>query len=335
MRFALDGMGGDLAPREAVKGCVEAVKELGVEIVITGSRDAIEKELAAYEYDKAKITVLATTEVVSTEEAPVLAIRRKKDSSLRRAIELVRDGECDGVISAGSTGALLAGGLFIIGRIRGIDRPALAPVISGQNGRFMIIDAGANTDTKPVNLHQFAHMGKVYFESILGFIKPKIGLVNIGAEAEKGNELTKATYEVLSQDASLNFIGNVEPRDTLTGDVQVLVCDGFVGNTILKTFEGTVKTLMTLIKTGLKKTAVGKIGGLMIKAPLKGLMKQYDYRETGGSPFLGLDGIVIKAHGSSDAMAFKNAVRQAARLKEADFIGQFKAEMEKNRLQTS
>lgn len=330
MRFAVDGMGGDHAPEEVVKGCVEAVKELGVEITLTGPADRLAAELAKYEYDPSKIQVLGTTEVVGTEEAPVLAIRRKKDSSLRRAIELVRDGSCDGVISAGSTGALLAGGLFIIGRIQGIDRPALAPLLPGKNGRFMIIDVGANTDCKPVNLLQFAHMGKVYFESILGFVNPKVGLVNIGAEAEKGNELTKAAYELLAGDASLNFVGNVEPREAITGDVQVLVCDGFVGNTILKTFEGTVKTVLELIKAALMKTTKGKLGALLIKSSLKAMMKQYDYRETGGSAFLGLNGIVVKAHGSSDAKAFKNAVLQAAKVHEARFIDKFRTELEKN-----
>lgn len=334
MRFAVDGMGGDHAPAEVVKGCVEAVKELGVDITITGPSDRIEAELAKYDVDRSKISVLHTTEVIGTDEGPVLAIRRKKDSSLRRAIELVRDGDCDGVVSAGSTGALLAGGLFIIGRIKGIDRPALAPLIPGKNGRFMVIDVGANTDCKPVNLHQFAHMGKVYFESILGYVKPRIGLVNIGAEAEKGNELTKAAYELLAGDPALNFVGNVEPRDCITGDVQVLVCDGFVGNTILKTFEGTVKTMLELIKASLMKSARGKLGGLLIKSSLKVMMKQYDYRETGGSAFLGLNGIVVKAHGSSDAMAFKNAIRQAARVKEAGFIDHFRAEIEKNQLQS-
>ena len=334
MRFAVDGMGGDHAPAEVVKGCVEAVKELGVDITITGPSDRIEAELAKYDVDRSKISVLHTTEVIGTDEGPVLAIRRKKDSSLRRAIELVRDGDCDGVVSAGSTGALLAGGLFIIGRIKGIDRPALAPMIPGKNGRFMVIDVGANTDCKPVNLHQFAHMGKVYFESILGYVKPRIGLVNIGAEAEKGNELTKAAYELLAGDPALNFVGNVEPRDCITGDVQVLVCDGFVGNTILKTFEGTVKTMLELIKASLMKSARGKLGGLLIKSSLKEMMKQYDYRETGGSAFLGLNGIVVKAHGSSDAMAFKNAIRQAARVKEAGFIDHFRAEIEKNQLQS-
>ncbi len=334
MRFAIDGMGGDHAPAEAVKGAVEAVNELGVEITITGPEDLLLIELDKYSVDRSKINILNATEVVSLDESPVLAIRRKKDSSLRKAIELVRDGDCDGVISAGSTGALMAGGLFLIGRMKGIDRPALAPIMPGKNGRFMVIDVGANTDSKPVNLHQFAHMGKVYFEAILGFVNPKVGLINIGAEAEKGNELTKATYELLSKDKALNFVGNVEPRDVLQGDVQVLVADGFVGNTILKTFEGTIKVMLDLIKESLMKTGRGKVGGLLVKPALKEMMQQYDYRETGGSAFLGLKGIVVKAHGSSDSKAFKNAIKQAARVKEADFIRTFGEEIEKNQLQS-
>ncbi len=334
MKFSLDGMGGDHAPKEAVKGAVDAVKEYGISVVITGDETKITEELAKYDFDKSKIEVVGTTEVIGTDEAPVMAIRRKKDSSLRRAIELVKDGTCDGVISAGSTGAILAGGLFIIGRIKGIDRPALAPVMPGKNGKFMVLDVGANTDCKPKNLHQFAHMGKVYFENILGHINPKVGLVNIGVEEEKGNELTKATYPLLKEDKTLNFIGNFEPREIPSGNCQILVCDGFVGNTILKMYEGTVSTLLEMIKESLMSTTKGKIGGLLVKDSLKSMMKKYDYKETGGSPFLGLDGIVIKAHGSSDATAFKNAFFQAKKVKETDFLGKFKEEMEKNILLT-
>lgn len=330
MKLALDGMGGDLAPKEAVKGAVDAVKEFDVSIVITGNKTAIERELEQYDYDKEKIEILGTTEVISNDEAPVMAIRRKTDSSMRKAIELVRDGVCDGMISAGSTGALLAGGLFLIGRIKGIDRPALAPVVPGKSGNFMVVDVGANADCKPKNLVQFAHMGKVYFESILGFVNPRIGLINIGAEEEKGNELTKETYQLLKEDKGLNFTGNVEPRDVLTGNTQVLVCDGFTGNTVIKMFEGTVKTLLDLIKESLMSSARGKLGGLLIKEPLKAMMKKYDYKEIGGTPFLGLKGIVIKAHGSSDARAFRNAILMAKKVRESDFIEKFKEEIEKN-----
>lgn len=333
MKFAVDAMGGDNAPHEIVKGSVEAVKGYGIGVVFTGDREKIEEELKKYEYPKELIEIIGTTEVIGTDEAPVMAIRKKKDSSLKVAMDLVRDGKCEGVVSAGSTGALLAGGLFVIGRIKGIERPALAPVMPGRKGNFMVIDVGANTDSKPSNLHQFAHMGKVYFESILGYVNPRIGLINIGAEAEKGNELTKETYKLLSEDPELNFAGNVEPRDIPEGEVQVLVADGFVGNTVLKMFEGTFSSMMKVIKDGLKESFQGKIGGLLIKGPLKETLKKYDYKETGGSAFLGLKGTVIKAHGSSDARAFKNALRQAKKQVDSGFIEKFTDEIGKYMLQ--
>ena len=332
MRIAVDGMGGDNSPEEIVKGSVDAVNEYGVDIVITGPEDRLKILLKNYDYDESKIKILNTTEVIDLNESPVMAIRRKKDSSMRKAIELVKDKECDAVVSAGSTGALLAGGLFIIGRIKGIDRPALAPVMPGKNGKFMVLDVGANTDLKAENLVQFAHMGKVYFESTLGYLNPKIGLINIGAEEEKGNDLTKATYQMLKEEKELNFIGNVEPRDIPNGDVQILVCDGFVGNVVLKMYEGTVNTVIEIVKAGLMESIQGKVGGLLIKKPLKETFKAFDYKEEGGSSFLGLSGIVIKAHGSSDSRAIKNAIRQAKKLHENGFIDKFKDEMNKNML---
>lgn len=332
MKFAIDGMGGDNAPIEIVKGCVDAVLEYDVDLIITGDEGKIKEELNKYNYPKDKIEVIGTSEVIDTNEAPVMAIRKKKDSSLRRAIDLVANGTCEGIVSAGSTGALLAGGLFIIGRIKGIDRPALAPLMPGKNGRFMVLDVGANADCKPINLHQFAHMGKIYFESILGHINPKVGLINIGIEEEKGNELTKATYQLLKNDKSLNFVGNIEPRDIPEGDIQVLVADGFTGNTVLKLYEGTFKVIMDILKASLKSSIQGKIGGLLIKKPLKESMKKYDYKEEGGSAFLGLKGIVVKAHGSSDARAIKNAIRQAKKFHESGLIDKFTEEIQKNML---
>lgn len=330
MRIAVDGMGGDNSPEEIVKGCVDAVNEYGVEVIITGPQERINSLLEGYTYDRDKISVINTTEVISLNESPVMAIRRKKDSSMRVAVELVKEGRADAVVSAGSTGALLAGGIFVIGRIKGIDRPALAPVMPGKNGKFMVLDVGANTDLKAENLVQFAHMGKVYFESALGFVNPKVGLVNIGAEEEKGNELTKAAYQLLKIENDINFIGNVEPRDIPSGDCQILVCDGFVGNVVLKMYEGTVKTVMEIVKAGLMESLQGKIGGLLIKKPLKDTFKQFDYKEEGGSSFLGIDGIVVKAHGSSDARAIKNALRQAKKLYDTEFIEKFKKEMSKD-----
>ncbi|NLC67060.1 MAG: phosphate acyltransferase PlsX, partial [Clostridium sp.] len=308
MKFAVDGMGGDYSPGEIVKGSVLASKEYGVEIVITGPLDLINKELEKYTYDKDKITVVNATEVISLEESPVLAIRRKKDSSLRKAFDLEKEGKVDGVISAGSTGALLAGGLLLTGRIKGVDRAALGSLMPGKNNEFMLLDLGANADIKAHNLVEFAKMGTVYFETIMGKKNPTVGLINIGAEAEKGNELTKEGYILLNDEKNINFVGNVEPREISNGDVDILVADGFTGNVILKMYEGVSKNLMYMIKEEMLKTFRGKLGGLLLKPSLKSLLKRNDYKETGGAVLLGINGIVVKAHGTSDSHAFKNAI---------------------------
>lgn len=324
MRLAVDGMGGDHAPQEVVKGCVDAVKAYDVDIVITGPKEQIEGELAKYDYDKARIAVLDAREVVTLNEAPVMAIRRKKDSSLRRAFELVKEGQADAVVSAGSTGALLAGGLLLLGRIKGLDRAALAALMPGKNGRFMILDLGANADVKPQNLVEFAKLGTAYFQAVQDVSAPKVGLINIGGEEEKGNELTKAAYPLLAADPSINFIGNVEPREITDGDVDVLVCDGFTGNVVLKMYEGVVKNLMSMIKEAMMSSTVGKIGGLLVKPSLKRFLKAHDYKEEGGAALIGVNGIVIKAHGSSDARAFMNAIRQGKTFKEKGLLEKLK-----------
>lgn len=327
MRIALDGMGGDFAPKEAVQGAVEAVKAYDVEVIITGPKEIIEEELAKYQHDPQKISVLDAREVITLNESPVLGIRRKKDSSLRRAMDLVKEGKADAVVSAGSTGAILAGGLLVIGRIKGVDRAALAALMPGKNGQFMVVDLGANADVKPHNLVEFAKMGKVYFEAIKGVSNPKVGLINIGGEEEKGNELTKAAYGLLKEEKSLNFIGNVEPREITDGDVDILVCDGFTGNVVLKMYEGVVKNLMSMIKGAMMSTLKGKIGGLLVKPSLKEFMKKNDYKEEGGASLLGVNGIVVKAHGTSDARAFKNALRQAKNFYDKDYLEKFKENM--------
>lgn len=328
MRFALDGMGGDFAPVEAVKGAIEAVKEYGVDITITGPKELIEAELKKYDYDPSKIEIFDAREVISLNEHPVMAIRRKKDSSLRRAMDLVKEGKADAVVSAGSTGAILAGGLLVVGRIKGVDRAALGALMPGKNGHFMIIDLGANAEVKPHNLVEFAKMGTVYFETVKGHIRPKVGLINIGEEEEKGNELTKAAYQLLKEEKSINFVGNVEPREITDGDVQILVCDGFTGNVVLKMYEGVVKNLMSMIKDAMMATTKGKIGGLLVKPSLKEFMKSHDYKEEGGACLLGVDGIVVKAHGSSDARAFKNAIRQGKSFYDRNYLKEFKEKIE-------
>ncbi|ENJ9653236.1 phosphate acyltransferase PlsX [Clostridium botulinum] len=311
MIIAVDGMGGDFAPELVVEGCIQAVKEYeGIHIIITGKEELIKNELDKREYKGNKIDILNAKEVIGTDEAPVKAIRRKKDSSMVKALELVKEGKAQAVISAGSTGALMAGATFVLGRIKGINRVCLAPLLPGAKAPFMIADAGANVDCRPEYLVQFAIMGKVYFESVLGVKNPTVGLVNIGAEEEKGNELTKAAYKLL-KDTDFNFIGNIEPRDIPRGETNIAVCDGFIGNTVLKTYEGVASNLFSMLKDEIMSSTRGKIGGALLKPVFKDFKKKFDYTEYGGSPFLGAKGICIKAHGSSDAKAFKNAIRQA------------------------
>ncbi|SHH17803.1 phosphate acyltransferase PlsX [Clostridium grantii] len=329
MRIAVDGMGGDNAPIDIVAGCIEAIKENDIEIFITGPEELINTELNKYEYDKDKIKVVHASEVIGNNEHPVMAIRRKKDSSIHKALTMVKNKEVDGVISAGSTGAFLAGATLIVGRIDNVKRPALAPVMPGKKGPFMIIDVGANADCKPLNLVQFAQMGEIYFKNVLNIEKPTVGLVNIGAEEEKGNELTKATYPLLKE-SGVNFVGNVEPREIPKGEVNVLVCDGFTGNTILKLYEGVASNIFGILKEEMLKTTRTKIGALILKPVFKKIKKDFDYKEYGGAAFLGVDGICIKAHGSSDSRAFKNAIKQALNAYNHDVINKIKSSLENN-----
>lgn len=328
MRIAIDGMGGDNSPKAVVEGVVEALKEFkDIEVYITGPKEELESEFNKHHYDKSKVNFINTTEVISPNEHPVMSIRKKKDSSIVKALNLVKDKQCDAVISAGSTGAFLAGSTIIIGRINGIERPALAPILPGKNGSFMVIDAGANVDSKPQYLAQFAKMGSIYFESILNNPNPSVGLINIGTEEEKGNELTKEAFKLLKED-TINFVGNIEPRDVPKGDVNVLVCDGFVGNTVLKMYEGVSSTLFSIIKEGIMTSFLTKIGGLLLIPVFKGIKKKFDYKEHGGAPFLGVNGICIKAHGSSDGRAFKNAIRQAKLFHDNNLIENIKNSIE-------
>ncbi|MGL4773669.1 MAG: phosphate acyltransferase PlsX [Clostridium sp.] len=332
MKIAIDGMGGDHAPAAVVEGVIEALKEYNnIELVITGPEKEINEELKKYKFDENRVKVVNATEVVSTNEHPVMAVRKKKDSSIVKALELVKSGECDGIISAGSTGAFLAGCTFIVGRIKGIKRPVLAPIMPGRKGSFMIVDAGANVDCKPEHLTQFATMGKVYYENVFGEKNPKVGLINIGAEEEKGNELTKEAHKQLKEMTNINFIGNVEPREIPVGDVKILVCDGFVGNTALKLYEGAAKNLLGIIKdTIMEASLVPKIGAKLLTPVFNTLKVKFDYKEAGGAPFLGVEGICIKAHGSSDSKAFKNAIKQTIKFHEGEVLQKIKAELKNN-----
>ncbi len=310
MRIAIDAMGGDNAPRAAVEGAIQAAGEYGVQVYLVGLRSEIERYLGEAAKGDSRINIVDANEIINNDEAPVSAIKQKKDSSMVVGLKLVKEGKCDAFLSAGSTGAFLAGSLLKVGRIKGIDRPALAPIIPTAKGFCMIIDAGANMDSKPKNLQQFAIMGSIYMEKVMGIKNPRVGLLNIGAEEHKGNELTKQSIELLRA-LDLNFIGNVEARDITEGACEVCVTDGFAGNVLLKGVEGVAMTIFKLLKEEFMKSAVTKLAALMLKKGLKAFKKKFDYTEYGGAPFLGIDGIMIKAHGSSDAKAIKNAVRQA------------------------
>ena len=311
MRIVVDGMGGDNAPKAVVSGVVDAIKEYNVEIVITGDREILEKEFSSYEFDRSKLEIVHTTEIIENEDKPVQAIRRKKDSSMVVGLNLVKENKADAIVSAGSTGALLTGATLIVGRIRGIDRPCLCPCMPNIEGSMTIIaDGGANADCKPRNLSEFAMMANIYLKNVLKMDNPRIALANIGSEEGKGNELVKTAYEEL-KNMDLNFIGNVEGRDVIESKADVIVCDGFTGNIILKTCEGVAMGMMSLIKETLMSSTKGKLGALLIKDDMRKLKTFLDYSEYGGAPFLGVKGGVIKAHGSSDSNAIKNAIKQA------------------------
>lgn len=310
MKIAVDAMGGDNAPNSVVKGSIDAIKEYGVHIVLVGIEGKIRKELSKYEFNEEKIEIINAEEIITNEDKPVMAIRRKKNSSMVVGLKLLKNSEVDAFISAGNTGALLSGGLFIVGRTKGIDRPALATVYPTSKGVSLLMDVGANADCRPKHLQHFAVMGSIYCQRVLGIDSPSVGLVNIGTEEGKGNELTKESFGLL-QGTDINFYGNVEARDIPKGIVDVLVCDGFVGNTILKLTEGLAETIFSLLKKAFMKNSLTKLGALMLKPGLKAFKADLDYREYGGAPLLGVKKPVIKAHGSSDNIAIKNAIKQA------------------------
>ncbi len=311
VKVAVDAMGGDNAPQEIVKGAVEAVCESDrVKVCLTGPQDVLERELANYTYPKDRIEIVPASEIIETAEPPVMAIRKKKDSSLVKALTLVKDGVCDAYVSAGSTGATLVGGQVIVGRIKGVERPPLAPLIPTANGCSLLIDCGANVDARPSHLVQFAKMGSIYMEYVMGIKNPRVGIVNIGAEEEKGNALVKETFPLLKNCPDINFIGSVEARDIPAGAADVIVCEAFVGNVILKTYEGVGATLIEKVKAGMMTSLRSKIGALLVKPALKQTLKAFDLEQYGGAPLLGLKGLVVKTHGSSKAVEIKNSILQ-------------------------
>ncbi|MCC0637280.1 phosphate acyltransferase PlsX [Clostridioides difficile] len=326
MKIVIDGMGGDNAPKSNVEGAVNAIKEYQVDLIITGDKDLLEKEFSNYEFDKNKLEIVHTTEIIENEDKPVKAIRSKKDSSMVVALNLVKEGKADAIISAGNTGALLAGGLFVVGRIKGIDRPCLCSAIPNvKRGMTLIADCGANADCKSKNLVEFAAMSNIYSRKVLGLENPKVALANVGLEEGKGNDLVKKSYEEIKK-LDLNFIGNVEAREVINAYTDIIICDGFTGNILLKSAEGVALSVMSLIKETFMASTKSKIGALLIKDDLKKLKSFIDYSEYGGAPLLGLNGGVIKAHGSSDAKAIKNAINQGIKFtkgKVVEDINQF------------
>ena len=310
-RVALDAMGGDNAPVEMVKGAVDAVnKEQNVTVLLVGIEEIVREELGKYSYDKERIQVVGATEVIETAEPPVNAIRKKKDSSIVVGMKLVKKGEADAFVSAGSSGAILVGGQTLVGRIKGIERPPLAPLIPTAKGVSLLIDCGANVDARPSHLVQFAKIGSIYMENVMGVKNPRVGLVNIGAEEEKGNALVKETFPLLKECKELNFIGSVEARDIPQGVCDVIVCEAFVGNVILKLYEGVGATLISKVKQGMMTSLRSKIGALLVKPALKETLKSFDASQYGGAPLLGLNGLVVKTHGSSKAVEVKNSILQ-------------------------
>lgn len=311
IKIAVDAMGGDYAPDEIIKGAVLAVRDReDIRILLVGKEDVIQKGLSEYDYDKTRIEVVHAENIISNNEAPVLAIRRKKDSSIVVALNLVKSGEADAFVSAGSTGAVLAGGQLIVGRIKGVERPPLAPIIPTINGVSLLIDCGANVDARPSHLVQFAKMGSIYMRDIIGIENPRVAIVNIGAEEEKGNMLVKETFPLLKNCNDINFIGSIEAREIPYGGADVIVCEAFVGNVILKLYEGLGTALMKKIKEGLMSTTKSKIGALLAKPALKETLQDFDATKYGGAPLLGLKGLVVKTHGSSKGVEIRNSILQ-------------------------
>ena len=312
----LDAMGGDNAPAAMIDGAIDAIsKEKNVKVILVGIEDVIRKGLEGKTYNPEQIEIVNATEVIETAEPPVHAIRRKKDSSIVVGMKLVKEGKADAFVSAGSSGAILVGGQVIVGRIKGVDRAPLAPLIPTEKGVSLLIDCGANVDARASHLVQFAKMGSIYMEHVVGIKNPKVGIVNIGAEEEKGNALVKETFPLLKEEKELNFIGSVEAREIPHGQADVIVTEAFSGNVILKLYEGVGAVLISKVKEGLMSTLRSKIGALLIKPALKTTLKSFDASEYGGAPLLGLNGLVVKTHGSSKAKEVSNTLIQCVTFK--------------------
>ncbi len=326
VRVAVDAMGGDNAPVEIIKGAVLAVNDdARIHAILVGDETVIQKELKQYTYDTNRISVVHAAEVISNDEAPVMAVRRKKESSVVKAMTLVKNNEADAFVSAGSTGAVLVGAQLIIGRLPGVERPPLAPLIPTANGVSLLIDCGANVDARSSHLVQFAKMGSVYMENVVGIKNPRVAIVNVGVEEEKGNALVKETFPLLKNCNEINFIGSIEAREIPAGAADVIVCEAFVGNVILKLYEGLPSMLLKQINTGLMSSLRSKLGALLIKPALKKTIGNLSTEKYGGAPMLGLKGLVVKTHGSSKSIEIRNSILQCIAFKEENINEKIKS----------
>lgn len=328
-KVALDAMGGDNAPMSNVKGALEALSQSdGLMVYLVGQESKIRECLGSENYDKDRLIIVDATEIIENSEPPVMAIRRKKDSSIVKAMNMVKNGECDAYVSAGSTGATLVGGQVVIGRLKGVERAPLAPLIPTKDGVALLVDCGANVDARASMLVQFAKMGSIYMENVVGVKNPRVAILNIGAEEEKGNALVKETFPLLSACPEINFIGSIEARNIPEGYADVIVCDAFVGNVVLKLYEGIGGTLISKIKEGMLSSLRSKIGALLVKPALKRTLKTFDSSEYGGAPMLGLKGLVVKTHGSSTPKEIKNTLLQCVLFKEQNITEKIKMAIE-------
>lgn len=326
MIILVDAMGGDNAPEAIVNGCLDAVSEAdGFEILLIGDEGKIREILNKRSYDTSRIKIHHASEVITVEDTPTKAIKTKKDSSMVVGFKLLKEKKGDIFLSCGNSGALMTGALFILGRIKGVDRPAIGAIVPTKAGKGLIIDAGLNTVCKPVNYQQFGIMGSIYMKEMLGIENPKVGLLNIGAEVGKGNETLKQAYSLLSE-SNINFLGNVEGNDVALGKVDVVVCDGFTGNVLLKFYEGAGSYFYNLIKGIMLKNLKTKMAALMLKKDMKVLKKIMDADENGGAPILGVDGLVFKSHGSSNARTVKNVIIKASKFAETKALDKIRQE---------
>ncbi len=330
--IAVDVMSGEEAPELLIKGALKAAEEdKSIKLTLIGSYDIISRELANYDLSEDRIEIAEAEEVINMDESPVKALRKKKNATVNVGAKLLKSAEVDAFISPGNTGSVLAAGLLRVGRIKGISRPPIAINFPSRDGSTLVLDNGANTDCSPENLQQFALMGQLYAENIMKIDNPKIGILNIGEEESKGNNLSKETYQLLKEDSRIkNFIGNIEGRDIFTDKCDVVVTDGFVGNVVLKTTEGAASFFMDLLKESLKSNVITKIAAFMLKPYLKKVLKTIDYRQYGGAPLLGVNGVLIISHGSSDDTAIYNAVKAAKKSVEENIVSLIKSEVEKS-----